>query len=115
MKKDELKVGYLVRHRNGELAMVMPIKFNMNPIGLISSKGHWCSLRQFADDLTFEGSYRENDIMEVWGLNNYIAYTLSVSTNGRELLWKREEKVKLTMAEIEKRLGYEFEIVNEGR
>lgn len=112
MTKDELKIGYLVRYRKGNLAMVMPTDCKLAPIALVSCA--WADLDKFDDDLTYEG-VNDLDIMEVWGFASHIMDVFSLTINSRKLLWKREEPKKLTVAEIEQILGYKVEIVSENQ
>jgi hypothetical protein len=64
-------------------------------------------------DLTCLGKDRDRDIVEVWGrvkAGDY-ANALAATTEGRELLWKRPEPRKMTLAEIGDALGYEVQVV----
>lgn len=99
--KADLKVGYVVKHRNGEMRMVLPYRR-----GLVFTDidGHW-----------LDPDTDLNDVMEVYGLSAFGSTACRISTFGRELLWKREEAKKMTVAEIEKELGYKVEVVADGK
>lgn len=113
--KADLKVGYVVKYRNGNLRMVMPY---LGGLVLTSIDGSWLNIdTELNNDLTgtrvIFGVDDTFDVMEVYGLNTYGSYTCHISTDNRELLWKREEKPakKMTVSEIEKALGYKVEVV----
>lgn len=113
--KADLKVGYVVKYRNGNLRMVMPYA---GGLVLTSIDGSWLNIgTDLDDDLTEKmdifGVDGALDVMEVYGLHHYGNSTCRISTDNRELLWKREEKPakKMTVSEIEKALGYKVEVV----
>lgn len=109
MKKSDLKVGYVVKTRDGYLRMLVPIKF----CGLVFMR-KTCQVlmyKDYTEDLTDTDGDAQYDIMEVWGFSEANAF--DVSTDDRDLLWKREPK-KMTVSEICKELGYDVEIVKEG-
>lgn len=116
--KADLKVGYVVKYRNGNLRMVMPFT---GGLVLTAIDGQWLNIGTgLNDDLTEKrGPFSWNgglDVMEVYDLNYYENKTCEISTKNRELLWKREEEKpakKMTVAEIEKALGYKVEVVAE--
>lgn len=109
--KDDLKVGYVVKLRNGELRMVLPYR---RGLAFTDIDGHWLNPNtDLNDDLTAGATTDNLDVMEVYGLSAFGSTACRISTFGRELLWKREEKPakKMTVAEIEKALGYKVEVV----
>lgn len=114
--KDDLKVGYVVKYRNGELRMVMPYS---RGLALTDLDGKWLNINtELNYDLTevpcVPGTTKNSlDIMEVYGLSAFGSTAYRISTFGRKLLWKREEAKKMTVAEIEKALGYKVEVVAE--
>lgn len=110
MNKADLKVGYLVEDRAGNLKMVMATTKDLELI----YEDHMThgSFNMINDDLTSK-TKEEFDIMKVWGFASFAMYTLHFNTENRELLWERKEKKKMTVAEIEKELGYEVEIISE--
>lgn len=119
--RNDIKPGYAVKLRNGEVRVAMPVG-TLNT--LILTKGHldkWTYLSSWKIDLKFSESamnYHESasdfDIMEVYscitGTDNYNRCG-DVTTDHRKLLWSRVEAKKMTVAEISKELGYPVEIV----
>lgn len=87
--KDDLKVGYVVKHRNGKLAMLMPgPKGNM--IAIDKSDGY-TTFEKLTSDMKV-GGFEELDLMEVYGYSLFNFKSMRIETNDRKLLWKREEK-----------------------
>ena len=122
--REQLKSGYVVKLRSGELRLVCRAG-NFTKI-LVSEKGDWSYLSSgWNDDLEavvrnrtshYESCHqlKTSDIVEVYGLvtgcENYGA-ALTLSIEHRVLLWKRQPAVKLTLDEVIRRLGYEIELV----
>lgn len=106
---DDLKVGYVVKLRNGKLRMVSMI--DEGEI-IVDKNGYWDYKRTWGGDLRRPG-IEELDIVEVYGYSCSPSCSFYVETKNRRLLWKREEAKKMTVAEIEKKLGYKVEIVAE--
>lgn len=96
--KDDLKVGYVVKTRAGELYMVM--YDSDGDLIMVKANTQWMRLYAYNDDLTdsprtstlFGVANEKYDIMEVYGYSRICARALIVETANRELLWKREEK-----------------------
>lgn len=109
MKKLDLKTGYLVKYRNGNLRMVMPSSEGMIFVG--EDGGHMF-MNDYNEDLLCETG-KAYDIMEVWGFSDFCIYALKVKTDNRKLLWSREDKKEMTISEIEKELGYSIKIVKD--
>lgn len=118
--KADLKVGYVVKLRNGVLYMVMVD--DDERLVLISEGRGWLRLHEYNDDLTDSNTTslfgipacEKYDIMEVYGYSRLTSEAMSVNTNNRSLLWKREEKpMRMTLAEIEAALGFKIAIVRE--
>lgn len=121
---DDLKSGYIVKRRSGEIRMVM--RAGQFTKVLVGADGKWCYLSDYDTDLCRKHGKcctdeqlrhaKEKDIVEVYGLmegvRNY-GDTLALSTANRSLIWKRREAVKMTVSEISRRLGFEIEIVAE--
>lgn len=108
--KADLKVGYVVKHRNGALAMVMPGR--KGNLIVIDMKANYTEVEHFRENLTT--AYSPLDIVEVYGYSCYNYTSMLISTSDRELLWKREEAKKMTVSEIEEALGYKVEVVADG-
>ena len=117
--KADLKVGYVVKLRDGSLGMIMisGVYDNKDPgLIMIKTSGCWADIARDIDDnlcYCYKYNRRDCDIVEVYGYSTYAYCALKVSTDNRELLWKREEAKKMTVAEIEKALGYKVEVVAE--
>jgi hypothetical protein len=129
--KSSLKVGHVVKLRNGEFRMVMPVGKDGTLI-LAGGLGEpWNYLSSWDDEFyaitqrfyTLESEMtselrdelvREKDVVAVYG---YVRGTCfynkcgDLSANNRELLWERKEPKRMTVKEISNILGYEVEIV----
>lgn len=109
----DIKSGYIVKLRNGHLFMAMRAgdfeKIFCNDIGnyYVASGYNEKTLERLA---RYDN---ENDIVEVYGLikKGYYDDALALCVDNRPLLWKRSEPVKMTVEEINEKLGYEVEIV----
>ena len=116
--KDDLKAGYVVKYRNGDLEMVLMSGTygNEDPMLIsVGPSGNWTDIAKDIDDnlLCTRAHMRHYDIVEVYGYSLYANCARDVSTDDRKLLWKREEAKKMTVSEIEKILGYKVEVVAE--
>ena len=124
--RDDLKVGYVVKLRDGRLCMVAEIGNKGSLILVCAEHGGYDYVSRWNTGLTFN-SYAAygypkrvkedgHDIVEVYGhINNSTYYddALNISTDHRPLLWSRETVKKMTVSEIEKKLGYKIEVVAE--
>ena len=110
--KEDLKVGYVVRTRVGDLYMVMPVVNGMSLVKETGSAG--MPLGVYNKDMQHDAVLKDTsyDITEVYGHSVFSAFSLDISTEHRLLLWKREEPKEMTIEEIEKALGYPVKIVN---
>ena len=97
--KKDLKPGYVVKVRNGTLELVTlsgAYGTAANPIMIsVSDEGTWTDITNgILNDLRSGGASinSEYDIVEVYGYSKYANMALKVSTEYRDLLWKREEK-----------------------
>ena len=132
-KKEDILAGYLLRCvdlKTKELfnMSIVPIKVEAlgaaaasmlyncpyetgNTLGCIAPGGHYFPLSRFDGNLVhIKGLYQ---VQEVYGLT-FANFAMDNSTEGRDLLWKREEPKpakKMTLEEIAKALGYEVEII----
>ena len=110
MTKSELKPGYVVRYRDGNLRMVMPLSGGDAIIGIESSPG-WGYLENWNQDLTNKQGHKNLDIVEVYGYSKSSSLAFIFREADRKLLWKRPEKKKYTYAQLREILGEEFEVV----
>ena len=111
MKKENLKVGYLVETRGGALRMVMP---SQKGIVLIRNNGYHRQLNFYNENLTYCDPFiKERDIVKVWGYSHYSNTVLEFDIKDRELLWERKETPKLTEDEktILRNIDEEFEYI----
>lgn len=107
MKKSDLKVGYLVKFRNGAIKMVMP---TIGQTVFVDEKGTWMGSNDYDDDLKcLTGS--DYDIVKVLGYTKFACDSIRLDEDDREILL--EEKREMTISEIEKELGYPIKIVKE--
>lgn len=87
--KKDLKVGYVVKYRNGEFAIVMPYTGGL--LVFTDLEGKHGRENQYQSDLLVNPGLNHNfDVMEVYGFNKYCHRTMGLSSEYRELLWKRE-------------------------
>lgn len=129
-KKGDLTVGCVVKLRNGQFRMIMPVGRNSTLI--LTDGDGWNYLSSWDDNLRFKsGEYatgypskialeraKDMDIVAVYGhirsTSDY-RYVGRIDNGGRPLLWERVDPKKMTVADIEKALGYEVEIVSEDK
>lgn len=107
---DDIKSGYVVRLRNGDLKVAMRVG-NFRKI-LIDDDGRFEWFSGYNHFLTHK-IHKALDIVEVYGLvgDGWEYEAILLDTDHRPLLWKRPDPVKMTVEEINKKLGYEVEIV----
>lgn len=105
--KDDLKVGYLVKVRNGRFAHVVD---STEEGHCLNYEGGWSELSSYSDSL--HSAYNDaRDIMEVYGLTEYGYNAHKFEVGKRKLLWKREEVKEMTIEEIQKVLGHKIKVV----
>lgn len=111
MTKSELKPGYIVKYRDGNLRLVMPKKeTGCFLIQMGTENPLWHDLNSYEEDLTNK-NFPEMTIVEVYGRSSYEHTALKFNKKHRELLWKSSEKKKYTYAQLREILGEEFEVV----
>lgn len=121
MKLKDLKTGMRIILRNGGEYIVLENVITPYDEGkedmYILVDGGWMSSNSYNDDLTCKGNSREYDIMEVYAQNNGNFLSGDVlqknAIKNMNLIWKREEKRKMTVSEICEELGYDIEIIKE--
>lgn len=123
----DLHSGYIVRLRNNRLLMVTRVatftKIFVDRYGYWSYASNWnekfnsSQHNYYAGNMPcmyFEPNDVKSDIIEVYGLiskpDNYCG-ALSYDLTSRPLIWKRPQAVRMTLAEVEEKLGYPVEIV----
>ena len=88
--KNDLKAGYVVKDREGCLYMIMPAR-STGELYAVDASGGWLPFTSLDSALRNTGWAGDRyDIMEVYGYCNYANESLHISTEHRELLWKRE-------------------------
>lgn len=130
--RDDLKVGYVVELRNGEFRMVMPAGKCSGGTLILAGGGasEWDYLSRWDHNLNatskrfecgFPGAIavdyaKKHDIVAVYGYisgTEHYHLTGNLGPDHRPILWGRVEAKKMTVAEIEKELGYSIEIISE--
>lgn len=100
--KSDLQDGMVVEYRNGKRRMVLGDKF----IG----EYHYLLINDFNDSL--ENNYSPDSVDKVY--KSYASNLLEYFDDENiELIWERNPAKKMTIAEIEKELGYKIEIVSD--
>lgn len=89
-EKSHLQAGYLVELRSGTIWLVTPTR---DETTIYDGNGNWFDLSMFSQNLKHEISPK-NDIVKVWGQTLYPTDAFDFSTENRELLWEREQKIE---------------------
>lgn len=121
MELKDLETGMRIILRNkGEYIVLKNVitPYNIGKEDIyINIEGGWMSRNNYKNDLTARSNNKEFDIMEVYAQNNGNFLDGAVlkkdELKNMDLIWKREEKRKMTVSEICKELGYDIEIVKE--
>jgi len=109
MTKADLKFGMVVEIKNEDGVSLAMVTSSENYERCISGTKCWYPLDNLDDNLT----YTDDVITKVYNVAHWNEDAYKLSTEGRKLLWERNEPKKMTIAEIEKELGYPIEVVNE--
>lgn len=118
--KADLTFNMLIVTERGEKAVLYyDEKLDSDTFFCIFEDGMWFSINSYNNNLEYDGescsmSKKDFNIKEVYSSprHHYMYSTKEIfKTSNRDLLWKREEVKKMTVAEISKALGYEVEIV----
>lgn len=107
---EDIKSGYVVRLRNGKLYMCMRYDEDKFLKCFVDKDGYWIDAYMAYDKL-YNKLKQCYDIVEVYGLPNYPSRYRDISKSQRPLLYM--EKKKMTVHEIEEKLGYKIEIVSD--
>lgn len=104
-----LSLGHLVQFNDDSLAFVAKSTGEL----CLSGPKHWFPL----DCLDKNLKYRDSTflyIKRVYGLSASNMHAWKLETTGRECIWERKTKKKeMTIAEIEKKLGYSIKVIKE--
>lgn len=117
MKKFDLRTGHIVTTRDGYQYMVFlnAMAGMTGGMDVLVRDGGFTYLCNYDDDLRNDSDYRF-DIIKVEAVTGPLDFGKSVNNvRTARTLWERTDpKKKMTVAEIEKILGYGVEIVSEG-
>ena len=101
-----LSVGKVVQLNDDSLAFVAESDYSL----CVSGPEHWFPLDCLDKNLT----YKDTSIKRVYGLSSANMHAWKLETIGRECIWERKtEKREMTIAEIEKKLGYSIKVIKE--
>lgn len=108
-KLEDIKIGYMVEVTviGDEHIKYLCTATIWDGFKILTNGIYWFKLSDFDDNMksTFD------KITKVWGYTENPESMWYNDTDKRPLLWERPSAKKMTMAEIEKILGYEIEIV----
>ncbi len=129
----KIHAGYVVEFRNGERALAM--RYDNGNVGdnlvfvspdtdcLYGVAKFWDSKTLLRTSDPLRGSRAALDIVAVYGYvrnrvpglypGHFGSHLKSTETRTREELWRRREAVKMTLAQVCEKLGYDVEIVKE--
>lgn len=115
MTLDDLKTGMIVTTRNGNEYLIIrsnDLSIVNTGIGGFAYNGY-TDFHTYRDNMTCKLS-RDFDVVKVEQFNSaFCLINFKNHPDKRKLIWKEQNAVKLTVAEIEARLGYKVEIVSE--
>ena len=118
MTLNDLKTGMIVTNRKGEEMLVLLDVSTQ----AVNSKHYFVDLNKnemdgfncYNDDMTNKFGKTEFDIVKVEKVTNPVSSVHpDYDRRWRKVIWERNYSKKLTVAEIEKLLGYKVEIVSE--
>ena len=125
-----IKSGFVVKVREGFCFTVMRVN-DFTKI-LVDDEGDWSYLSNWNNELKaaarpyyrnetppykyFKPADKRFDIVEIYGLlsvtDNY-GSALCCRPTGRPLVWKRWEPIKMTLSQVEDRLGFPIELISD--
>lgn len=89
MRKSDLKTGYVVELKNGQLYMVMP---RNNGIILDNNDG-FMDLNRYTNDFKLRDRNDDKyDIIKIYGFVEATRCSLSINSENRPILWERKDK-----------------------
>ena len=112
MTKSDLRTGMLVTFRNGKKMYVYLNASNAfdNNANILTNGYTWTDLKYYNEDLTRLDIDSDMDIVAIERPCRAVCLH---SHKDMELIWERDASKKMTVAEIEKILGYKVEIISE--
>lgn len=102
MTKADLKDGMVCEQRNGELMLWLN--------GALRGMERWCS--GTGDDLKSTRGNEDNDIVKIYRTDGRVLKDM-FSPRLLTLIWERKEPKEMTLADIERELGYPIKIVSD--
>ena len=112
---EDIKSGYVVKLRNGKLLMCMRYEQkNFLKVFVTKSGVPFVDVSKHYDGLK-SNIHKNKDIVEVYGLSRNPFICMDISTDYRPLLYQEEKPKKMTISEIEEKLGYKIEVVSESK
>lgn len=110
---EDIKSGYVVKFRNGGLLICMRYEQEKLLKVFISDNNVPFPINRY---IGLKSKIHKNfDIVEVYGLSSNEYNCMKISTFDRPLLYKEEKPKKMTISEIEEKLGYKIEVVSENK
>ena len=104
-KLEDIKPGYLLELSDKKKSVYATVTYSRFGRLCYSSPDEWGLIENFDENEFYHIANPEFKIMKVYGwAYNYAAYDRS--PEDRPLLWERKEPKEMTMAELEKILGY---------
>lgn len=101
-----LSLGHLVQLNDDSFALVAKSGYSL----CLSGPKNWFPLDCLDKNLT----YKDSTIERIYGLSASNMHAWKLETIGRECIWERKTKKKeMTIAEIEKKLGYSIKVIKE--
>ena len=98
--KEDIKPGMLVELLNFDKCELHYVTLCKAGLVLVNKEGYYTNLKHFNDDL----SHKRIDsikILKVYDLSEYESCSLKFSTEGRELLWNKEDQVNWNEIEVD--------------
>ena len=98
--KKDIKPGMLVELLNFDKCELYYVTLCKAGLVLVNKEGYYTNLKHFNDDL----SHKRIDsikILKVYDLSEYESCSLKFSTEGRELLWNKEDQVNWNEIEVD--------------
>ena len=104
-----LSLGHLVQFNDDSFALVAKSTEEL----CLSGPEHWFPLERLDKNLNYDGS-TSFYIKKVYGLSASNRHAWKLETTSRKCIWERKtEKKEMTIAEIEKKLGYSIKVIKE--
>ena len=123
-KVGDIKIGYLLametKDRERYYVTVVPYRveasaYDLGCCGCCNNHREFFTLAALDKNLTLRSSSGvDSKVMSVYGIGP-LNKALDNSPEGRQLYWVRQEVKKMTVAEIEEKLGYPIEIISDSK